>query len=325
MVTNSIGVILSDKLKAILKDSSFINDLQEIRLRVGQPIILYANNKEYFLGQDNNIKETTEYKAHTTLEDIKEVLSYISKHSLYAFEEEIKNGYITIEGGHRIGLSGKVVMEQGKVKTIRNISCINIRISHEVKGCADHVLPYLLEQNQVNHTLIISPPKCGKTTLLRDIVRQISDGFSEFKGVNVGLVDERSEIAGCYRGIPQNDVGIRTDVLDSCNKKDGLLMLIRAMAPQVIALDEIGYKEDIDAIEYAINAGCKLISTVHSNSLKELKEKPKLQDLIDRKIFKRYIFLENQDNIGDIKKIYDDEHKLLSILVDKKDKGEIKG
>lgn len=318
MYTNSISNILSGKLKIVLEEKDLIKSLQEIRLRVDKPILLYVANKEYFLGQDYQLIKEIQSPICATSEDIKEILSYISKNSLYAFEEEIKSGYITIEGGHRIGLTGKVVLDQGKVKTIRNISCINIRVSHQVKGCADYVLPYLVKENQIAHTLIISPPKCGKTTLLRDIVRQISDGFKDFSGVNVGLVDERSEIAGCYRGIPQNDVGIRTDVLDSCKKGEGLLMLIRAMAPQVIALDEIGDKEDIDAIEYAINAGCRIISTVHSNSIKELREKPKLQMLVERKLFKRYIFLENQNNIGDVKKVYDEDHKLMSILVDKK-------
>lgn len=315
---NTIDHILSGKLKGVIEEGNIKENLQEIRLRVDKPILFYAANNEYYVGQDYKLYLEDQNPVYATTEDIKEVLAYISKHSLYAFEEEIKNGYITIEGGHRIGLAGKVVQEQGKVKTIRNVSCVNIRVSHEIKGCANHVLPYLLENNEIAHTLIISPPKCGKTTLLRDIVRQISDGFPGFIGVNVGLVDERSEIAGCYRGIPQNDIGKRTDILDSCNKGEGLLMLIRAMSPQVIALDEIGYKEDIDAIEYALNAGCKIICTVHSHSIKELKEKPKLQSLIERKLFKRYIFLENQNNIGDVKKIYDEDYKLLSILVDKR-------
>lgn len=318
MIKNSISHILTDKLKTVLQDENLLDYLQEIRLRIDKPILLYVANKEYYLNQNYCLTNELNSAVCATLEDIKEIISYISKYSLYAFEEEIKSGYITIEGGHRVGLAGKVVSEQGKVKTIRNISCINIRISHEIKGCADKVLPLLLEDNQITHTLILSPPKCGKTTLLRDIVRQISDGFSGFYGVNVGLVDERSEIAGCYRGNPQNDIGIRTDVLDSCNKSEGLLMLIRAMAPRIIALDEIGKKEDVDAIEYAINAGCKIICTVHSNTIEELKEKPRLQSLIDRKIFKRYVFLANQNDIGDIKKIYNQNQQLISTLVDQR-------
>ncbi|PKM50048.1 MAG: stage III sporulation protein AA [Firmicutes bacterium HGW-Firmicutes-7] len=315
---NRIENILSEKLKRVLENENVQTELQEIRLRVDKPIMIYWANKEFFIGTDLKLHTLDQNSLCATNDDIKEVLEYISKHSLYAYEEDIRNGYITIEGGHRIGLAGKVVLENGKVKTIRNVSCINIRVSHEIKGSADHVLPYIVTGGVIHHTLIISPPKCGKTTLLRDIVRQVSDGFMNFHGVNVGLVDERSEIGGCYRGIPQNDIGKRTDILDSCNKGEGLLMLIRAMAPQVIALDEIGNKDDIDAIEYAINAGCKIICTVHGNSIKDIKDKPRLQELIERKLFQRYIFLENQNNIGDIKKIYDEDHKMVSMLVDKR-------
>lgn len=312
-----IKKILSKKLLKVLEDEKLQNELQEIRLRVNKPILIYHHNKEYYV--DNNYKlysTNVENKLIATNEDIKEVLENISQYSLYAFEEDIKNGYITIEGGHRIGLAGKVVLENGKVKTIRNITCMNIRISHEIKGCANNILPFIVKEDSIYHTLIISPPKCGKTTLLRDIIRQLSNGFESFKGVTIGLVDERSEIGGSYRGVPQNDIGIRTDILDTCNKDEGLLMLLRAMSPDLIALDEIGKKEDIEAIEYALNAGCKIICTVHGNSIEEIKEKPRLGDLIKQKLFKRYIFLENMNNIGDIKKIYDENHKIICVLED---------
>ena len=317
MNLKAVENILSTRMKSIINQVKHKELLQEIRLRVHKPIIIYYDNQEYFMDEQGLI--LSQYNSNcmmTTSEDIKETLEYVSKHSLYAFEEDIKNGYITIDGGHRIGITGKVVLEKEQVKTIRNISCINIRISHEVKGCANKILPYLYDQGNLCHTLIISPPKCGKTTLLRDLVRQISNGTKEYIGITVGLVDERSEIAGCYRGIPQNDIGIRTDVLDSCTKKEGMLMLIRAMAPRVIALDEIGNSSDIDAIEYAINAGCKLLCTVHGNSIREIKNKPKLQELIENKLFKRYVFLENQNSIGDIKKVYNAEHKMLCLLMD---------
>ncbi|MBC7960035.1 MAG: stage III sporulation protein AA [Vallitaleaceae bacterium] len=308
---NEIEKVLPEQLKGLMSNCD-IAGLQEIRLRVGKPILIYFNNKEFFIGPQSKL--TTNWQEQsliTTGQDIKEVLEAISQHSLYAFEEDIKGGYITIDGGHRIGLAGKVVLEAGRVKTIRNVSCVNIRISHEVKGCADRILPYLIHNGSLLHTLIISPPKCGKTTLLRDLIRQVSNGSKLIEGMTVGVVDERSELGGCYRGIPQNDLGIRTDILDSCSKGEGLLMLIRAMAPKVIAVDEIGSKEDVDAIEYALSAGCKIICTLHAESLEELKEKPRVKELMAMKLFKRYIFLENQTGIGDYKKIMDENHQIL--------------
>jgi stage III sporulation protein AA len=164
-----------------------------------------------------------------------------------------------------------------------------------------------MEKGNCLHTLIISPPCCGKTTLLRDIIRLISDGGKDRAGLTVGVVDERSEIGACYMGVPQNDLGIRTDVLDCCPKAKGMLMLIRAMSPRVIAVDEVGSKEDIEAIEYVINCGCKLIATVHGNSLLDVKGKPLLKKLIEDKLFERYILLSNKGSVGHLEEVYDRE------------------
>ncbi|GMQ64129.1 stage III sporulation protein AA [Vallitalea maricola] len=289
--------------------------LQEIRLRVNKPLIIRIDNKEYFLNQDQLV--TSSKRAYIITEkDLKDTMEFISNYSLYAFEDELRNGYITVDGGHRVGLAGKVVVENNRVKTIKNITCINIRISHEIKGCANKVIPYIFQENTIYHTLIISPPRCGKTTLLRDIVRQLSDGVSNNTGITIGVVDERSEIGGCYRGIPQNDVGIRTDILDGCPKTEGMLMLIRSMSPEVIAVDEIGSSEDIEAIDFVINAGCKMICTVHGSSLIEVKNKPILEKLIDKNIIERFIVLESKNGVGDVKKIYDKQGKMISIVVD---------
>ncbi|WP_242986534.1 stage III sporulation protein AA [Vallitalea guaymasensis] len=289
--------------------------LQEIRLRVNKPLIIRIDNKEYFLNQDKLV--TSSKRAYIITEkDLKDTMEFISNYSLYAFEDELRNGYITVDGGHRVGLAGKVVVENNRVKTIKNITCINIRISHEIKGCANKVIPYIFQENRIYHTLIISPPRCGKTTLLRDIVRQLSDGVRNNTGITIGVVDERSEIGGCYRGIPQNDVGIRTDILDGCPKTEGMLMLIRSMSPEVIAVDEIGSSEDIEAIDFVINAGCKMICTVHGSSLVEVKNKPILEKLIDKNIIERFIVLESKNGVGDVKKIYDKQGKMISIVVD---------
>ena len=202
-------------------------------------------------------------------------------------------------------------IENEKVKNIQYISSLNVRISHEVLGCADALIPYITENKQICHTLIISPPCCGKTTLIRDLIRQISEGNEYIKGCSVGVVDERSELGGCYLGIAQNHLGTRTDILDCCPKAEGMIMLIRSMAPRVIAVDEIGTSEDIHAIEYAMQCGCRLIASVHSLDMDEASKKPILGDLIRRRMFQRYVVLGQDHGPGKIREIYDERGRVL--------------
>jgi stage III sporulation protein AA len=271
--------------------------LQEIRLRVNQPTCILFGGQEYFITHKgkkilshNNSKEY----LITTTKQLSETTEYISKYSKYAFQEEIRQGYLTIQGGHRIGLVGKVTMVNGTIHTLHPISGMNIRIAHQIQDCATPVLPWLYENGQVVHTLVVGPPGSGKTTLLRDCIRQISNGTEYGEGKNVGLADERSEVAACYQGIPQNDVGIRTDVLDGCPKAKGMLMLLRSMNPMIIATDEVGTKEDMEAIRYISSCGCSILVSVHGSSLEEVTHKPVLSELMQMKIFKRYILLSYQ-------------------------------
>lgn len=248
-----------------------IEGLEEIRLRANKNVILdFGKKKGEFV---------TDYIVSSG--QIMESLEYISTFSLYAYEDDIRQGFITIKGGHRVGLAGKVVLEDGKIKTISNISSINIRVSHQILGCADRIIDYLKSGNSIYNTLIISSPGVGKTTLLRDILRLISD---ELK-LKVSIVDERSEIASCYKGIPGNDVGIRTDIYDCCPKVEGIMLMIRAMSPQVLAVDEVGSDEDLEALTRAVHAGIKLIATVHGQGVYDLDNR--------MKIFDRYICIEN--------------------------------
>ena len=304
--------ILSAKLRKILENSDIdFERLQELRLRMNEPFIIRYDGKEYFVAENGSLTKEYEDAYEINAADIKETLEYISSFSLYAYEDEIRQGFITVQGGHRIGLAGKVVLEQGRVKSVKHISFINIRMSHEKKGCGTEIMPYIYEGNQICHTLIISPPGCGKTTLLRDIVRMISDGFKNHPGVSVGVVDERPEIGACYRGIPQNDVGIRTDILDCCPKAEGMLMLIRSMSPAVIAVDEIGKREDIDALAYVMNCGCQMLATVHGASVDDVKNKPILRKLVEEKLFKRFIVLSGREIPGTIESIFDERGSVL--------------
>jgi stage III sporulation protein AA len=306
--------IFSLKLRTILgKLNIEFDKLQEIRLRMNAPLIMIYGNKETFVTEDAKLVDNPQKAVQITKNEIRETMEYISNYSLYAFEDEIKQGFITINGGHRIGITGKTIIEDDAIKGMKHISFINIRLAHQVKGCADRVLPYLVDKqtNGIYHTLIISPPRCGKTTLLRDIIRQLSNGSEYLPGMSIGVVDERSEIGACYMGTPQNELGIRTDILDCCPKAKGMMMLIRSMSPQVIAVDEIGSKEDLDAIDYVIGCGCKMIATVHGSSIEDINNKPTLSDLVKKRLFERYVILSNRTKIGHLDEIYDSDGKRL--------------
>lgn len=280
--------------------------LQEIRLRVGRPLLITCGGKEYFVSTQGKLGQDEGNGYMVQKKELLETMEYIANYSLYAFDDELKQGFITIQGGHRVGIAGKIIMDGDRIKSVKYISFINVRLSHQIKGCASGVLPYLIQGEEVCHTLIISPPRCGKTTLLRDMIRQLSDGTPYFKGNTIGVVDERSEIGGAYLGVPQNDLGIRTDVLDCCPKAEGMMMLVRSMSPRIIAVDEIGDYEDIHAIESVIHCGCKLLATVHGSSIEDVKKKPLMQKLVQERIFERYIILHNYKQIGKVKEIFDE-------------------
>lgn len=238
---------------------------------------------------------------------ILEILLNVSKNSIYAIQNDINNGFVVIKGGHRIGISGEVVYVEDKIKNIKNICSLNIRVSRQIYGCADSILPQIIFQNEFLNTLIVSPPGCGKTTLIRDIVRQISNGIPSlnFRGKNVALIDERGEIASVYEGVASLDVGVRTDIMSNVNKATGMKMMIRSMAPDIIATDEIGKKEDIVAIKEAILSGVKVIFTMHGDSIKSILKNENIKELLDLNIFSRIILLSSGKIPGIVEKVYD--------------------
>ena len=204
MDANQIQNLFASNVRQLLVDADLDYDkLYEIRLRVGRPLFLTYDGGECFLRQ----KDTEPYLV--TREDLKETLEYVSGYSLYAYEDEIRQGFLSVQGGHRVGVTGKVILDGNRIRGMKYISCINVRLAHEVVGCADPVMPYIRKRDWVAHTLIVSPPRGGKTTLLRDIIRQLSNGKEKFPGMTVGVVDERSELAGSYQGVPQNDLAGR--------------------------------------------------------------------------------------------------------------------
>ena len=211
-----------------------------------------------------------------------------------------------MEGGHRIGVAGRAVLENGRVQRLSYISFLNFRVAHECKGCSEALFRRLYGDGQYYHTLLFAPAGCGKTTFLRDLIRLLSNA-----GLQVGVADERSELAACHYGIPQHDLGMRTDVMDGCPKAEAMGMLLRSMTPQILAADEIGMEADVFAIRAAAGCGCKVVVSAHGGSFEEVIRNPVLRMLWEERRFERYVCLEKRGRDFGVKAIYDGEGRTL--------------
>lgn len=293
--------------KLIEENPKIADNIQEIRIRTNKPIAIKVENSNRIL------------KHKVTQEEVLKTFEKICEGSIYSYRKQICEGFITVKGGHRIGITGNVAMEDDKVININYVSSLNFRIARQKLECSNELLKFIInmEEGSIYNTLIVSPPGCGKTTVLRDAIRKLSNGIKEinFRGRTVGVVDERGEIAAMYKGVSQNDIGIRTDVIDNIPKGKGMHLLVRTMSPEIIACDEIGSFEDVQAINYAICSGVKGIFTAHGGSIEEINLNNELSELLKKNILERIIFLDTNTK-GAINKVYgldlkNKEYKLL--------------
>ena len=304
MIREQILPLFSGRLRRSLQTAEVdYEQLREIRLRVSKPVSLLGMDGIKYLSEEGELTKWVRDAICPEVKELKAVVESACGYSGYAFEEEIRRGYLTIPGGHRIGLAGRVVMNGSDIQTLKYISALNLRISHPVKGCGERWRNYFYEKGMPCHVLIVSPPGCGKTTLLRDVIRMYSDGGGGYLPRTVGVTDERSEIGGTYRGVATHDLGIHTDVLDGCPKVLGMEMLLRSMAPEVLAVDEIGVS-DISALESALRCGCKILATLHGKNIEDFVEKPGFSMLVKEKVFDRYVFLKAEKSPGEVQCIY---------------------
>ena len=298
--------LLSELIFNAIKMLDF-SKIYEIRLRNGQPITINYNNNIYFIGE-SGLTNNSEKSLISLEDDIGQVIVNASNCSLYAVNDQLKQGYINCNGGVRIGVVGEIVAENGHIITVKNYNGINIRVPHEIKGCSLNVLPYLFKNNNFQNTLIVSSPGAGKTTFLRDVCYQMSAHNMPF---NILLLDERNEIASCYHGKPTLDCGKFVDIVTGGDKQTGFVSGIRSMSPDIICTDELGKKEDYDAVLTANTCGVKLLASIHSTDVNELRNKKGFEEIIKNKIFSRYVVLANRPKKGTIEGVFDESFRLI--------------
>ena len=287
--------ILPDNFHKILSEKVNMRAVNEIRLRADRPVVVNVSGKNFYLSE-NGVTSNVHGALYASKIIIEDVIFRASECSIYSVNEQIKKGFIITDEAVRIGIGGNLIEENGRIKTMTNFTSCNIRVPHVVKNCCLTAFPFIVNENGVENTLIISPPACGKTTFLRDFVYQLSERNLPY---NVLLLDERGEL----------DCGINskyTDRIAFSTKKVGFENGIRALSPDIIVTDEVGQEEDIDAIRYASSCGVKILASTHADSMETFCKKPLFQEIIKEKIFKRFVLLSKRNGPGTFEGIYNE-------------------
>lgn len=305
---NSIARLMPLNIKKVICDLP--NDTKshtlEIRIKSDRCINLITENDIYFLNKDGTISENFDFfkSLKLSFEELNDFFWRLCSYSIYSFQNQIKNGYITINGGNRVGICGEIVYENGKISNIKNITSLNFRIAKEIKDCSEKI--YEKIKYDCAGVLIVGAPCTGKTTILRDLARIFSTQNPMKKVV---IIDEKNEISASNGGKMGFDIGF-SDVLTGVSKHEGAMMALKHLSPDIIICDEIGDNHDAEYIIQCFNSGVRFIVSVHANNVKELKLRPQLKFIFDSQAFEWIVFLDKSSKIGEIRSI----HKLSEIL-----------
>ena len=293
--------VLPVNINAILKKFTNTNtdNINEIRLRSGQPLCVFMGGKNIFLTQQGEPTSSAAMGYIVDCMEINDLFLSACKNSVYAYSEQLKNGFLTLPGGHRMALAGRVVYDDSKIITLQNISSLSIRIATERKGCSSALLPYIVSDGQIQSCAIISPPGGGKTTILRDVARCLS-----LYGYTVSIIDERGEIAGMNQGIAAYDLGMLCDVLDGCKKGDGLMMALRGLSPAVMIVDELGSIQEAQAVWEGINGGVATIFSLHAATVSQAVHREPMKYLLKKRAPDLLVLLSDSNNPGKIRSLY---------------------
>ena len=291
---NEIYPYLGQKFSKYIEKlpTSTLCNISEIRLRANGAISVTVGNKNTIVYDENNAP------LSLTLSESSEIFTRLCNGTVYQFENQIKNGYITIQGGHRVGFCGTAIYEGDKLVTLKDITSITFRISRQIKNAAREIIGNIINDDKIYSALIASEPCGGKTTILSDLARLVSN-----LGKRCAVVDERGEICSVYEGVPQKDIGCLTDVLNGYSKGDGMMTALRCLSPQLIICDEIGARSDADAMLEAMNAGVPVIATAHASNEDDLLGRPQIERLVDYGAIDKIFFLQGNSNPGVVRKV----------------------